>query len=150
MIPRVIAWSFFLLMGLSAVFAEGFSISSRHKGRNFLSSARQNQQRLDNNSLHIVLPDQRATRSTTKSKSKSNSVLQLYSPRGGVRYADPSDDEKSPSAGFIAKSVSTFGSVWGSLGVVYILAKAITRVLPIALEPFKAGSTLVLSPFHWR
>jgi hypothetical protein len=142
MIPRITAWSFFLLMGLSAVFAEGFSISSRHKGRNFLSSARQNQQRRDNNSLNILLPDQHAT--TTK----SNSVL--YSPRGGVRYADPSDDEKSPSAGFIAKSVSTFGSVWGSLGVVYILAKAITRVLPIALEPFKAGSTLVLSPFHWR
>jgi hypothetical protein len=144
MIPRVIAWSFFLLMGLSAVFAEGFSISSRHKGRNFLSSARQNQnqQRRDSNSFNIVLPDQRAT------STKSNSVL--YSPRGGVRYADPSDDEKSPSAGFIAKTVSTFGSVWGSLGVVYILAKAITRVLPIALEPFKAGSTLVFSPFHWR
>jgi hypothetical protein len=144
MIPRVIAWSFFLSMGLSAVFAEGFSISSRNRGRHFLSSAHQNQQRRDGNSLNNVFPDQRATKRTTK----SNSVL--YSPRGGVRYADLSDDEKSPSAGFIAKSVSTFGSVWGSLGVVYILAKAITRVLPIALEPFKAGSTLVLSPFHWR
>eukprot|EP00536_Pseudo-nitzschia_multiseries_P004562 jgi/Psemu1/188292/e_gw1.76.6.1 len=45
--------------------------------------------------------------------------------------------------------MAIFGSVWGSFGVVYILAKAIARVLPIALEPFKSGSALVFSPVQW-
>lgn len=47
------------------------------------------------------------------------------------------------------KSMAAFGSVWGSFGVVYILAKAIARVLPIALEPFQSGSALAFSPVHW-
>lgn len=40
-----------------------------------------------------------------------------------------------------------FGSVWGAGGVLYILAKAIKRVMPIALEPFKDGS-VPLSQFE--
>lgn len=31
-------------------------------------------------------------------------------------------------------------SLWGAGGVIYILAKAIKRVIPIAMEPFQAGS----------
>lgn len=32
------------------------------------------------------------------------------------------------------------GSIWGTGGVLYILAKAIKRVMPIAQEPFLAGA----------
>lgn len=40
------------------------------------------------------------------------------------------------------KKLSVFlTSLWGSGGVIYILAKAIKRVLPIALEPFKEEAT---------
>ena len=38
---------------------------------------------------------------------------------------------------------SVLSSIWGSCGVVYILAKAIKRVLPIALEPFGKGEGVV-------
>jgi len=46
------------------------------------------------------------------------------------------------------KSMTIFGSLWGSMGVIYILVKAIRRVLPIAMEPF-AGGSLTFSPFQW-
>ena len=40
-------------------------------------------------------------------------------------------------------------SLWGAFGVVYILAKAIKRVLPIALEPFsKAEGVVPLTQFQ--
>lgn len=39
-------------------------------------------------------------------------------------------------------------SMWGSFGVVYILAKAIKRVVPIALEPFFSGDAVSLTRFH--
>lgn len=39
-------------------------------------------------------------------------------------------------------------SMWGSFGVVYILAKAIKRVVPIALEPFFSGDAVPLTRFH--
>ena len=39
--------------------------------------------------------------------------------------------------------LNVLASLWGSCGVVYILAKAITRVLPIALEPFGKGEGVV-------
>lgn len=35
-----------------------------------------------------------------------------------------------------SKTYKTVASIWGTAGVVYILAKAIRRVLPIAMEPF--------------
>ena len=40
-------------------------------------------------------------------------------------------------------------SLWGAFGVVYILAKAVKRVLPIALEPFsKAEGVVPLTQFQ--
>lgn len=45
--------------------------------------------------------------------------------------------------------MAAFGSIWGSFGVVYILAKAISRVLPIALEPFRSTSASAFSPVQW-
>jgi hypothetical protein len=47
------------------------------------------------------------------------------------------------------KTMTVFGSVWGSFGVIYILTKAVKRVIPIAMEPF-TGGTMTLSPFQWR
>ena len=48
--------------------------------------------------------------------------------------------------GFVAGNASevklfsnTLASFWASSGVVYILMKAVKRVLPIALEPFQQG-----------
>jgi hypothetical protein len=52
--------------------------------------------------------------------------------------------------GLGAKVVGVLGSLWGSMGVIYILAKAMKRVLPIALEPFAKETTMLLSPFQWR
>mmetsp|Transcript_22018 Transcript_22018/g.61203 ORF Transcript_22018/g.61203 Transcript_22018/m.61203 type:complete len:274 (+) Transcript_22018:145-966(+) len=56
-------------------------------------------------------------------------------PRGGA--SSPIDTgSKCPATGFAAV-VSSF---WGTTGVLYILGKAIKRVLPVALEPFKDGA----------
>jgi len=79
-------------------------------------------------------------RSTTPSKTTSLFTAASWN-------HDASDNDKSP----FTKSMTLFGSMWGSFGVIYILAKAIVRVLPIALEPFKKSSTssLVLSPIQW-
>lgn len=38
------------------------------------------------------------------------------------------------------KTIHFLFSLWGTFGVVYILLKAIKRVLPIAMEPFKEGA----------
>ena len=54
--------------------------------------------------------------------------------RGGAIKASSNDAESSSGYKFVA-------SLWGTSGVVYILAKAIRRVLPIALEPFSETST---------
>ena len=44
---------------------------------------------------------------------------------------------------------NVLASLWGSCGVVYILVKAIKRVLPIALEPFsKNGGVVPLTQFQ--
>lgn len=41
-------------------------------------------------------------------------------------------------------SVGKFASsFWGAFGVVYILSKAVKRVIPIALEPFSSGAGAV-------
>ena len=50
----------------------------------------------------------------------------------------------------IGCKVYLIGKDENGFGVIYILAKAIARVLPIAMEPFHAGSSLVLSPIQWR
>jgi hypothetical protein len=47
-----------------------------------------------------------------------------------------------------ATSAATIAaSMWGAGGVIYILAKAIKRVIPIAMEPFQSGS-IPLSNFQ--
>jgi len=120
----------------------------------FLSPRRQNPQHKHNKhhvvtirktktSLDLVgrVPSGGATRSTglaSKTKSKSSSTS-LFASASGQSIDCP-----------FTRTMAVFGSVWGSFGVVYILAKAITRVLPIALEPLYATSSLRLSPIQWR
>mmetsp|Transcript_9164 Transcript_9164/g.23207 ORF Transcript_9164/g.23207 Transcript_9164/m.23207 type:complete len:350 (+) Transcript_9164:226-1275(+) len=77
---------------------------------------------------------------TTKSSSTSSTAL--YTAAG----SDESNvNKKCP----FTKTMAIFGSFWGSLGVVYVLAKAIKRVLPIAMEPIKAGTQTTFTPVQW-
>jgi hypothetical protein len=60
-------------------------------------------------------------------------------PRGGakrVAAAPVSTGTKCPATG----AATIAASIWGAGGVIYVLAKAIKRVIPIAIEPFRAGS----------
>ena len=50
---------------------------------------------------------------------------------------------KCPATG----AATIAASLWGTGGVLYILAKAVKRVLPIALEPFEKGA-VPLSQFQ--
>jgi hypothetical protein len=60
------------------------------------------------------------------------------SSRGGAMKAMSSSDSDSSS---LRKMSTLCSSIWGTTGVVYILVKAIRRVLPIALEPFLETAT---------
>jgi hypothetical protein len=67
-------------------------------------------------------------------------------PRGGATKVNASPyntGTKCPATGF----ATVMASLWGTTGVLYILAKAIKRVLPIALEPFQ-GVAPALSQFE--
>uniref|UniRef100_A0A7R9WR65 Uncharacterized protein n=1 Tax=Craspedostauros australis TaxID=1486917 RepID=A0A7R9WR65_9STRA len=70
----------------------------------------------------------------------------VVSMAGSPLLTEASESAEGPS-GF-TKFIGAIGSLWGTTGVVYILAKAIKRVLPIALEPF-TSSAMVLTPFQW-
>ena len=68
--------------------------------------------------------------------------------RGGASttriFSTPYDTgSKCPVTGL----ATVLASLWGTTGVLYILAKAIKRVLPIALEPFQ-GNLPALSQFE--
>lgn len=79
--------------------------------------------------------------STSSSYSPSSATTALFTAAG----ADDSNvNKKCP----FTKSMAVFGSFWGSLGVVYILAKAIKRVLPIAMEPIRGA--VAFTPGQWR
>lgn len=132
---------FVLLMGLSVVVAEGFSSALAHRRQPFT---------IDASAASTTSSTSRTSLSFYPSNAAADDDVTSIIPRGGgVRYAEPTDED-SDRKGLIGKSLSAFGSIWGSLGVVYILGKAIKRVMPIALEPFQAGSTLILSPLQWR
>lgn len=118
---------FFIFTALSIFFAEGYSIQ-----RPFL----------------IPVSHQQTPRYTSGVPGLNG----LESIRCGAFKQAASDSDVSASAqiGIISKALAAFGNAWGSLGVVYILAKAIKRVLPIALEPFMKDTALVFSSVHWR
>jgi len=91
------------------------------------------------NIIHNTIPYRGGTGVSSATLSKTSSLFTSIS-----RNTNASND-KYP----FTKPMAIFGSVWGSFGMIYILAKAIVRVLPIALEPFKKSSSLVLSPIQW-
>ena len=88
--------------------------------------------------------------STTKNIFTSNPNLMV---RGGggdtvLSSSTTASGDNNDGATIVAKELnltvgSVLSSIWGSCGVVYILAKAIKRVLPIALEPFGKGEGVV-------
>ena len=84
------------------------------------------------------------TTTTTATASFANTMSVSALRAGSSSFDDVSADSSTPSS-----PLAVAGSIWGSFGVIYILAKAIKRVLPIALEPLKGGG-LVLTPFQWR
>jgi hypothetical protein len=62
-------------------------------------------------------------------------------PRGGanaLKAMPTSTGTKCPATG----AATILASLWGTGGVLYILAKAIKRVLPIALEPFQGTNAV--------
>ena len=75
------------------------------------------------------------------------SNIRISETRGGGAVVRPNGQKlaaTSPAATGSkcpATSAATIAaSMWGAGGVIYILAKAIKRVIPIAIEPFQAGS----------
>lgn len=109
------------LLGVTAVaLSEGFAIPT--KRQSFLSST------TSSSTSDLWYPNM-PSKITATATSKA-----LNGRGGGSVAAKPNSKLK-------------IGSLWGSLGVIYILAKAIKRVLPIALEPIQGD--LVLSPVQW-
>jgi hypothetical protein len=95
---------------------------------------------------------------------KDTSSFVPVSPYGSIKSFEPLDfvniinrggagskqlaTSSSETDGTKSSSIlNTMASLWGAGGVVYILAKSIRRILPIALEPFLATS-VPLSPFQ--
>jgi hypothetical protein len=98
-----------------------------------------------------------STITTTGSSSISSTTsrwTQLSVPRGGgvggvVKKATSSSSSAENAECPVTGAATVFTSLWGTFGVVYILAKAIKRVLPIAMEPFqKASGSVALSQFE--
>lgn len=75
---------------------------------------------------------------STKNASTAGSSTSLFTSASGQSADCP-----------FSKSMAAFGCFWGSFGVIYILSKAIFRVLPIALEPLYASTSLTLSSLQW-
>lgn len=79
--------------------------------------------------------DHERTEESTVRKSNLSAVM--------ISGGETQETATSPS---FADSLASF---WGSFGVVYILMKAIVRVVPIALEPFSGGeASIPLTPFQ--
>jgi len=136
----------FLLVTITFTSAEGFSIRTfpRQQQRNTQNLYLFNRRRLQ--TLTIMSPSSPSRLDT--SSSSSNNLHPMSVLRGGATSAAAtSSSDLAESKCPVSKTMAIFGTFWGSLGVVYILAKAIKRVLPIALEPF-TGS-LILSPLQW-
>ena len=89
--------------------------------------------------------------SATKNIFSSNPNLMVRGGGGATALSSSttaSSDNNDGATTIVAKELnltvgSVLSSLWGSCGVVYILAKAIKRVLPIALEPFGKGEGVV-------
>jgi hypothetical protein len=86
-------------------------------------------------------PDPFRLKTFSPSLSKATfAAASLHEVRGGALESSKGSLMDTGSKCPVTGGVSVLASMWGSGGVLYILGKAIKRVLPIALEPFQAGS----------
>jgi hypothetical protein len=101
----------------------------------------------------MMVPRNLAQRGGSHSTGTKNTVL--TSPRGGGG-GDSARKDLQASAGTpystgskcpVTGVATIAASLWGTGGVLFILAKAVTRVLPIAMEPFQKGA-VPLSQFE--
>ena len=123
------------LLGTSLVMSEGFIMPAKRHGMGGSTTLRQ--------------------RPTTSASPKTTTTLGgVASASTGTALASSGGDQDGLSMEKkecpVTKPFALLGSLWGSLGVIYILAKAIKRVTPIALEPFGEAATFTLTPFQWR
>ena len=93
---------------------------------------------MDSSSSRTLIPrggssgnDGSSSRRNNKKKTKSN-MSSGTTDDTGTKY---------PATG----GVSVISSLWGTGGVLYILSKALQRIIPVALEPFKEGALRPLS-----
>jgi len=151
----MVALAFFFGASSVVVMSEGFSFQSIRPAHGL------RRQQLLPQSPSFAITRRRITTTTTTTTlttsltmTRGHSRMMTTTPtslRGGALFATTASNgtEDAIKCPF-TKTMALFGSLWGSLGVVYILAKAIKRVLPIALQPFGGESAaLVLTPFQW-
>lgn len=77
------------------------------------------------------------------SSSSSSAVMVRGGSDGTALSASTTGDNAAVGQDLNLTPGKVVASVWGACGVVYILAKAIKRVLPIALEPLTKGEGIV-------
>jgi len=95
----------------------------------------------------VDLSRMRGGKSTPSHSNSNNNSFGIIS-RGGAKATSLSAESGGDGGDGSSKCpMRMASSVWGVSGVVYILAKAIRRLVPIALEPFKAGA-VPLSTFQ--
>lgn len=118
-----------LLLGLSVVLSEAFTVT--HRNINIMRSSP---------SVVPTLSIRGGGGGVNVNEAQATKIP------GTPLFASTSLDEELSNANI---ALATFGSLWGTGGFLYILGKAIKRVLPIALEPFQKDTALILTPFQW-
>lgn len=84
-----------------------------------------------------ILP---TTTTTTAQMKQIHTIHPLTVARGGAISSSRRNGDNQHDLNLTVGKALT--SAWGTFGVAYILIKAIRRVLPIAVEPFKGGVAL--------
>jgi hypothetical protein len=97
------------------------------------ASRSSNQSLAFNSHCQLTIPQgHKVTSPTHKANAGTMAESTVTALRAG---SSSSEGTKCP----VTKPIGILSSFWGSFGVVYILYKAIARVFPIALEPFKGA-----------
>lgn len=94
---------------------------------------------------HRAFPKQEPILSSHNVLAKRSPLFTDLQLRGGQTHAASSVSTNEPSSSHLVDKVA---SLVGAGGVVMILAKAIKRVLPIALEPFGSSAVAPLTTFQ--
>jgi hypothetical protein len=131
MLPSRWLLSFLTIVG-SLDTGIGFSFCHANNSNNNNQSPRSDQIMTAISSSNALLRQ----RKKTEAASASSSSSALHVSGGATATTDKQQQEPS----YKKKLSILVTSLWGSGGVIYILAKAIKRVLPIAMEPFQKGA----------